>query len=118
MQQPRQREFGAAGAAADSVGGLDHGDGYAGLGESNGRRETVGPGADDDRVGHVVSSVGRAAAEGCVTVTAIDGSPSSQGWRRTMSTTLIRPFSTGAAGPRRRSGTPAMAGGWAAIPAG
>ena len=48
--EPRQRELGRPGAAADLVARFEHHDGRSSLGERNRRGETVRTRADDDRV--------------------------------------------------------------------
>ena len=52
VQQAGHDRLAGAGAAADLVGGFQHGDLHAGLGEGDRGGQAVGPGADDDRGAH------------------------------------------------------------------
>ncbi len=61
VDEPRQRELGGAGPAADLVGGFVHPYGPPGPGELDRRGEPVGPRPDDDRV-EPVRAHGRVAA--------------------------------------------------------
>ena len=56
VQQAGHDRLAGARAAADLVGGLQHGHLHAGLGEGDRGGEPVGSGANHDRIGHATAS--------------------------------------------------------------
>ncbi len=90
MDDAGDGELAAAGAAAERLGGLEHGHPHPLARQGDGGREAVGAGADDDGVAHAATGVSRRQVTSAGTVP----SPSSHGRRSTMSSIRTQPSST------------------------
>ena len=94
VDDSRDRQFRAAGAAADRLGRLQHRHLDARLGQRHRAGEPVGARADDRCRAHAGAAARLAGSSRRSTSTGNSHDSSSQGWRSTMSATATEPSST------------------------